>query len=132
MAEKIEDNFGAHQRLLADVSHELRSPMTRLQIALGLAAKCKTEPDILQRHLSRCELEVTRLDQMINDVLCLSSLENNTQNNWENLVFGTLPSHFLGWLGTNHPTYWDGKGTQAHYHPTLMQQSDIQLLFYFS
>ncbi len=80
MAEKIEDNFGAHQRLLADVSHELRSPMTRLQIALGLAAKCKTEPDILQRHLSRCELEVTRLDQMINDVLCLSSLENNTQN----------------------------------------------------
>jgi two-component system sensor histidine kinase CpxA len=79
MAEKIETNFGAHQRLLADVSHELRSPMTRLQIALALAEKCKTEPEKLTRHINRCELEVSRLDQMISDVLCLSSLENSPQ-----------------------------------------------------
>ena len=86
MAEKIEINFSAHQRLLADVSHELRSPMTRLQIALGLAERCKTEPEKLTRHINRCELEVSRLDQMINDVLCLSSLENSPQP----LIFKTI------------------------------------------
>jgi len=76
MAEKLAENFGAHQRLLADVSHELRSPMARLQIALALANRSVEQPQELNRHLSRCELEVTRLDQMISDVLSLSRLEN--------------------------------------------------------
>lgn len=80
MAEKIAINVDAHQRLLADVSHELRSPMTRLQIALALAHKSTEQPLELAQHLARCELEVSRLDQMINDVLSLSRLENSAQN----------------------------------------------------
>jgi len=79
MAEKLASNFDAHQRLLADVSHELRSPMTRLQIALALANKFNEQPQELSRHLARCELEVTRLDEMISDVLSLSRLENSHQ-----------------------------------------------------
>jgi two-component system sensor histidine kinase CpxA len=76
MAEKLEQNIGSHQRLMADVSHELRSPMTRLQIALGLAQQEKITPDLLQKHLLRCELEVARLDEMISSVLSLSRMEN--------------------------------------------------------
>ncbi|WP_191321781.1 hypothetical protein [Colwellia sp. C1TZA3] len=37
MTEKLKQNIGSHQRLMADVSHALRSTMTQLQIALGLA-----------------------------------------------------------------------------------------------
>jgi len=79
MAEKLEQGINAHQRLLADVSHELRSPMTRLQIALALANKSSENPTELEKHLLRCELEVTRLDEMIADVLTLSRLENTYQ-----------------------------------------------------
>lgn len=76
MAEKLEQNIGSHQRLMADVSHELRSPMTRLQIALGLAQQKGIEQATLHKHLQRCELEVARLDEMIANVLSLSRLEN--------------------------------------------------------
>ncbi len=76
MAEKLEQNIGSHQRLMADVSHELRSPMTRLQIALGLAQQENISTEVLQKHLQRCELEVSRLDEMISNVLSLSRMEN--------------------------------------------------------
>jgi two-component system sensor histidine kinase CpxA len=79
MAEKLSQNLTANQRLLADVSHELRSPMTRLQIAVGLAQQSRNKPELQAKHLARCELEVTRLDKMIDDVLSLSRLENSFQ-----------------------------------------------------
>jgi len=80
MADKLSHNLTANQRLLADVSHELRSPMTRLQLAVGLAQQSINNPELQQKHLARCELEVTRLDKMISDVLSLSRLENTFQH----------------------------------------------------
>lgn len=76
MAEKLEQNIESHQRLMADVSHELRSPMARLQIAMGLAQQQNISPNLLNKHLQRCELEVGRLDEMISSVLSLSRMEN--------------------------------------------------------
>ncbi|TMM46483.1 ATP-binding protein [Colwellia ponticola] len=77
MAEQLESNITAHQRLLADVSHELRSPLTRLQLAVALAEKNIGNDSEQQKHLRRCETEVERLDEMIADVLTLSRLEHN-------------------------------------------------------
>ena len=79
MADKIEENVHAHQRLLGDVSHELRSPLTRLQMALALAQTHAHDSEKLTQHMQRCELEVSRLDSMIADVLSLSRLENTLQ-----------------------------------------------------
>lgn len=80
MAEKLECNVTAHQRLLADVSHELRSPLARLQIAINLlqqsANKPMSSPEEQDRHLNRCEIEISRLDNMIGDILALSRLEH--------------------------------------------------------
>jgi two-component system, OmpR family, sensor histidine kinase CpxA len=76
MATKLENSIGAQQRLLADVSHELRSPMTRLQIAIGLAHKSTHAPDELANHLQRCETEISRLDTMLDNVIALSRSEN--------------------------------------------------------
>lgn len=76
MAEKLTVSLSAQQRLIGDVSHELRSPMTRLQLALGLAQKQANDPIALTKYLQRCESEVQRLDAMIADVLVLSRLEN--------------------------------------------------------
>lgn len=77
MAEQLENNITAHQRLLGDVSHELRSPLTRLQLAVALAEKNMGNNVEQQKHLNRCETEVDRLDEMIADVLTLSRLEHN-------------------------------------------------------
>ena len=79
MAEKLEQNVSAQQRLLGDISHELRSPMTRLQMALGLAQQNPLTSTELNKYLQRCELEVERLDDMISDTLALSRLENSLQ-----------------------------------------------------
>ncbi|WP_077338923.1 HAMP domain-containing histidine kinase [Pseudocolwellia agarivorans] len=77
MADKIQSNVEAHQRLLGDMSHELRSPMTRLQVALALADKSKDQPETLNKHILRCEKEVENLDNMLSDVLSLSRLESS-------------------------------------------------------
>jgi two-component system sensor histidine kinase CpxA len=77
MAEQLENNISAHQRLLGDVSHELRSPLTRLQLAVALAEKNIGNAQEQQKHLTRCETEVDRLDEMIADVLTLSRLEHS-------------------------------------------------------
>jgi len=77
MAEQLENNITAHQRLLGDVSHELRSPLTRLQLAVALAEKNIGKDNEQQKHLTRCEVEVDRLDEMIADVLTLSRLEHS-------------------------------------------------------
>jgi two-component system sensor histidine kinase CpxA len=79
MAEQLQQNQSAQQRLLGDVSHELRSPMTRLQMALGLAQQETTTQTAREKYLQRCQLEVERLNQMIEEALALSRLENTLQ-----------------------------------------------------
>lgn len=79
MADKLENNISAHQRLLADVSHELRSPLTRLQITLGLLDKTLPDGEKKNSLLSRCEKEVMQLDDMISNVLTLSRHENTLE-----------------------------------------------------
>ena len=79
MADKLADNVSSHQRLLGDVSHELRSPLTRLQLALALAQKNQSDGEQLAQYIARSEREVERLDEMIEHVLMLSRLENSAQ-----------------------------------------------------
>jgi two-component system, OmpR family, sensor histidine kinase CpxA len=73
MAERLESMVGAHKLLLRDVSHELRSPLSRLSVALELAREdAGTE---LDEHLDRIERETQKLNQLIGQLLTLSSLE---------------------------------------------------------
>lgn len=72
MAQRLKHLIGAQQRLLHDVSHDLRSPLARVQVALGLA---RQSPDRFDDALSRIEHETHRLNQMIEEVLTLAKLE---------------------------------------------------------
>jgi len=74
MAARIETLLRAQHRLLADVSHELRSPLTRLSLALGLM-KRRGEADA-RGSMARMEREVERLNHLIGQLLTLSRLEN--------------------------------------------------------
>ncbi|MGD0792307.1 MAG: ATP-binding protein [Terriglobales bacterium] len=80
MAERIEGLVDSQSRLLKDVSHELRSPLARLSVALGLARQRATPeaaPE-LELSLKRIELEVDRLNQLIQRLLTISRLESGT------------------------------------------------------
>jgi len=77
MASRIEMLVKAQHRLIGDVSHELRSPITRLRLALGLARRRK-DADV-SMSLARMEREVERLDTLIAQLLTLSRLESLTQ-----------------------------------------------------
>ena len=73
MAERLETLVNEQNRLLNDISHELRSPLARLNVALGLARQ-RTGPDAMGV-LARIELESSRLEEMIDRLLTLSRLE---------------------------------------------------------
>lgn len=78
MAERIEALLGAQQRLLRDVSHELRSPLARLTVALELARQGSTQPELAEHH-DRIAKEADRLGQLIGEVLTLTRLEGEAQ-----------------------------------------------------
>ena len=69
MAVRLQGMQQANQRLLQDVSHELRSPLARLTVALEIARK-KGAPNV-ESELNRIELESDRLGTLVNDVLGL-------------------------------------------------------------
>ncbi len=74
MAERIEKLVTAQKQLVRDVSHELRSPLARLGVALGLARR--VSPPSATAALDRIELESERLNEMIGELLTLSMLES--------------------------------------------------------
>jgi two-component system sensor histidine kinase CpxA len=76
MAERLESLVDGHKRLLGDVSHELRSPLSRLLVALGLARRANAEE--MPELLDRIGLESRRLDTLIGQLLTLSRIESGS------------------------------------------------------
>ena len=74
MAGKIETLVGTQKRLLRDISHELRSPLARLGVALELVRQDSSQ-ESRQKALGRIELEAARMNEMIGQLLSLARLE---------------------------------------------------------
>lgn len=74
MAERIEALVTGQRRLLGDVSHELRSPLSRLTVALGLVRQGSAEE--ASENLDRIGLEARRLDTLIGQLLALSRIDS--------------------------------------------------------
>ncbi len=75
MAQRLQRLLEGQQRLLHDVSHELRSPLARLQAAIGLA---RQNPARTEAMLQRVEQETERVDQLVGELLTLSRLDTET------------------------------------------------------
>jgi signal transduction histidine kinase len=74
MAERLEVLLNSQKQLISDISHELRSPLARLNVALGLARQRSSEESA--KALDRIELEADRLNEMIGKLLTLARLES--------------------------------------------------------
>ena len=93
MAERIESLVASQRCLLGDISHELRSPLARLSVALGLARRhAATEAPNVNSSLDRIERESERLNELIGQLLALTRLETdedeleNTQIDLQDLI----------------------------------------------
>ncbi|USQ12866.1 HAMP domain-containing protein [Legionella lytica] len=76
MAEQLETLVNSKERLLQDISHELRSPLARLQIAIELGRN-KTN-QLAETEFKRMELECSRLNALITEVLDFARLDKST------------------------------------------------------
>ena len=84
MAERIEASITGQRRLLGDISHELRSPLSRLMVALSLVKlSLIKQPGIEQgsaaeaaENLERIGLEARRLDTLIGQLLALTRIDS--------------------------------------------------------
>lgn len=74
MAAQLERTMSSHKHLIQDISHELRSPIARLQLALELAKKHLNIADN-QKDILRIEKECEQLNGIINTLLDLPSFE---------------------------------------------------------
>jgi len=72
MASRIEALIASRQQLLADISHELRSPLARLSLALDLARRRAGEN---VAEYERMDREIQRLDALIGQLLMLARLQ---------------------------------------------------------
>ncbi len=77
MAERIESLISSQKRLLRDISHEFRSPLTRLSLALDIAHR--REGRDAANALDRIELEADRLNALIGKLLVLARLESGAE-----------------------------------------------------
>jgi two-component system sensor histidine kinase CpxA len=77
MAEQIESLMHAQQRLIGDVSHEFRSPLTRINLAVELIRNVDS-PGV-STAIARIEQETERLNGMVGKLLTLSRMEAGQQ-----------------------------------------------------
>lgn len=71
MTTRITELIAARDRLLREVSHELRSPLARMRVALGLMRQTSGP----RSEIERLEIEISRLDRLIGELLDLSRLD---------------------------------------------------------
>ncbi len=75
MAERIQNLMAAQRRLLLDISHELRSPLARLNVAVELARTGENRDDALDR----IQKESDRLNALVGELLQVTRAEVDPQ-----------------------------------------------------
>lgn len=78
MAEQLETMMSSKERLLQDISHELRSPLARLQIAVELGRKKAKE--LAKSEFDRMEVECLRLNTLIGEILQFARLDKSVDS----------------------------------------------------
>ena len=74
MAAQLQNLVSKERHLLHHVSHEMRSPLARMQAIVGLI---QAQPQKQEQYLQRLESELTRMDSLVGELLTLSRLETS-------------------------------------------------------
>ncbi len=79
MGEHLQTQIASQRQLLRDVSHELRSPLARLRIALGLAERQAEARETSPETWEKLQRECDRLDRLIDEILTLSRFDSHAE-----------------------------------------------------
>lgn len=94
MADRLQALLSDQKGLLRDISHELRSPLARLQIATELA-RLDASNEVIE-YLDRIELETGRVNDLIADILLLAKLEvERHPEQWQLIDLVTIVSQIV-------------------------------------
>ncbi|MEM5536860.1 ATP-binding protein [Neptuniibacter pectenicola] len=115
MADYVQQTITSHQRLMQDVSHELRAPLARLQAAAGIAEQRMGEDDkAVKRIIKECQ----RLDQLIGEILSLSRLEQMDGHGERVWLYSLLQE----WVDDAHFTY-----PKRHFNLTMKSDCEVSI-----
>ncbi|OSI11892.1 sensor histidine kinase [Neisseria canis] len=93
MAQQLQKLVEKERHLLHHVSHEMRSPLARMQAIVGLI---QTQPKKQDEYLQRLESELVRMDALVGELLTLSRLEtDNIPMEKENLALVPFLRHLV-------------------------------------
>jgi signal transduction histidine kinase len=101
MAERIQALVTDKETLLRDVSHELRSPLARIRVALALAQRRGDQA--AQPDLARIEREAERLDDLVGQVMTLTRLRTATAPRRELVSLDTVIAEVIDDARFEHP-----------------------------
>jgi signal transduction histidine kinase len=101
MAERLQALVTAKETLLRDVSHELRSPLARIRMALALAER-RAGPAAAQ-DLTRIEREAEKLDALVGQVMTLTRLRTATAPRQESVRLDRLVGEIVDDARFEHP-----------------------------
>ena len=101
MAERIQELVTAKETLLRDVSHEFRSPLARIRMALALAERKASESS--KSDLLRIEHETERLDELVGEVMALARLRSQPVAKTERVALDELVSEIVDNARYEHP-----------------------------
>ncbi len=101
MAEQLQALITAKETLLRDVSHELRSPLARIRMALALAERnADTEA---KTQLDRIELESERLDKLVGQIMKLTRLRTQLDVDRQPVILADLLTEIVENARFEHP-----------------------------
>jgi len=101
MAEHLQELVNAKETLLRDISHELRSPLARIRVALALAERHSDERAKME--LDRIENETEKLDQLVGQVMMLTRLRTQLDVRREAVSINELVTEIVGNARFEHP-----------------------------
>ena len=108
MADRNAELLVAQKNLLAQVGHELRTPLARIQVALDIAKEKESSSD--ERPFSEIEIDLEEMARLISDILAVSRLETaDVQGTLEGslrieeLDFALLTKEVMGRFSATHP-----------------------------
>ena len=128
MLDRLQDSFVRQRNFLFDTSHELKTPLTTMRLAIDEICTSETDnlPVLAKENLFQLNNHVLRMERLVKDLLNLSSLETMT-------VIDRKPVHMtelLSSLATDYRVLADAQKIQMDIHlpPQLSIQGDMEKL----
>jgi len=112
MAERIKSLVESHQELLGIVAHELRTPMTRMRLALELIKEDSGKENLSK--IDRMEKDLISLDSLVTELLDFNKLRRESNINREPVDLGDVCSEMIqaeSWARDDIELLLHGRGT---------------------